>query len=70
MKTYPKEKKYFFFAAVSFIQQVPTSELKPNNLNITMASRTLEKIEKEFGFSTTEGFYEILFSSWLFLFIS
>lgn len=57
MKSFPKDKQYYFYAAISFIQQVPTAELKPNNLNITMASRTLEKIENEFGFTNPEGFY-------------
>ena len=58
MKQYPKEKKYLFFASVTLIQQATKEELsQPKNINVILATRTIEKVEKEFSFTTSEGIY-------------
>ena len=61
MKQYPKRKQYYFYAAVSFIQQLSKEEITPKNINVTMALRTVEKVDKEFLFTTQEG--EMMFCS-------
>ena len=54
MKQHPKDKKYIFFAILAYVLQVQPKEADPKNINLLMASRTLEKAEKEFGLTTVE----------------
>merc|ERR1712137_276237 len=54
MKQHPKDKKYIFFAILAYVLQVQPKEADPKNINLLMASRTLEKAEKDFSLTTVE----------------
>ena len=57
MKSYPSKNQYYFFVAVSLVQMIPTSELKPKNMNLVMAEKMLEKVELSFKYTLLPGSY-------------
>jgi len=54
MKQHPKDKKYIFFAILAYVLQVNPQDADPKSINLLMASRTLEKAEKDFSLTTVE----------------
>lgn len=56
MKAFPRERKYVFFVATSYLQQLDATDKNPANINLMIASRTLDKAESDYeGFQTIEG---------------